>query len=121
MPAMRLRFLLFAFALAVQALAPIVGGVAAGENARVGLSDICYKAAGDVGHDGSAVPRHSHQRDCPVCQAFCDGVAPVEASAAPFVTLSATGWAALRWRPADGLAPAASARFAHRARAPPYA
>jgi len=121
MPAMRLKSLVFALALAVQVLAPIVGGVAAGESARAGLGEICLNAGADIQHDGRTTPGHSHQRDCPVCQAFCDGVAPVEASASTAVSISLARWSALRWRVADSVAPATSGRFAHRARAPPAA
>jgi hypothetical protein len=121
MTAMRLRFFLFVLALAVQALSPVASGFAAGGIARAGLSEICLKA--DVGQDnGRSTPghSHSHQRDCPLCQAFCDGVSPVEASAA---VLGATPvqWATLQWSDIDNSAPAISGRSAHRARAPPAA
>lgn len=121
MPAMRLRFLLFVLALAVQALSPVASGVAAGGIARAGLSEICLKA--DVGPDnGRSTPAHSHshQRDCPLCQAFCDSVSPVEASA---IVLGASPmhWATLQWSDVDNSAPTAAGRSAHRARAPPAA
>jgi hypothetical protein len=122
MPALRLRFLLFALALAVQAFLPVASGVAAaGGNARAGLSEICFKAVGSLDpDDGRAAPGHVHQRECPLCQAFCDGVAPVEASAVVLGAFPAP-WATLRWIIAESTAPAASAGFAHRARAPPAA
>lgn len=121
MPALRLRFLLFVLALAVQALAPIAIGVAVGEHAHNGSGEICFKTLGGVDHVGRPAPGHSHQRDCPVCQVFCDGVAPVQASTATGGSASPVHWAMLRWRIADNFAPAMSGRFAHRARAPPSA
>jgi Protein of unknown function (DUF2946) len=121
MRALRLRFLLFVLAMAVQALLPVASGVAAGGIARGGLSEICLKAVGDLDHeDGRSSPAHSHQRDCPLCQAFCDGVAPVGGSSAGPV-VSPVQWSTLAWASLDSPAPAAASRFAHRARAPPAA
>jgi hypothetical protein len=122
MPALRLRFLLFVLALAVQALTPVASGfAAAGGIARGGLSEICLKAVGNLDHDdGRSSPGHAHQRDCPLCQAFCDGVAPVGSSAA-VLGETPVQWATLQWILVDNAAPVAAGRSAHRARAPPAA
>ncbi|WP_442754200.1 DUF2946 family protein [Methylocystis sp. JAN1] len=110
--------ILFVLALALQAL-PVASGVAAarGADAHV-LSEICLKA-GSPGHDNHQAPGRAHGRhDCPLCQAFCDGVAPV--AARPVVLgMAPVQWRDFRWTVADRALPAPPRDYDRQARAPP--
>lgn len=115
-----LTALLFVLAVTFQVMTPVVNGVAASRGMDpVVVNDICLKVAG-AAHDHEQAPAHSHHRhhDCALCQAFCDGVAPV--SARPYaIGTASVQWSRLRWTVADHALPASPRDFARQARAPP--
>ncbi|MEK4033693.1 DUF2946 family protein [Methylocystis sp. IM3] len=107
---------LFALALAVQAIAPVANGVAAAHDAT-GLFEFCQKAT-DAAPQQSPGHTHRHHQDCALCQAFCDGVAPV-AGRPVALAFASLHWSRLAWAAVD-FAPLATARDVSRqARAPP--
>ncbi len=118
MPRRWLTSLLFVLALTVQVFTPVANGVAASRGVDIhGLSEICLNAGG-AGHDRQSPGRaHSHH-DCALCQAFCDGVAPV---ASRFVNFgrSPVQWTEVRWTFAERALPGNWRDFARQARAPP--
>ena len=111
--------LLFALALAVQALAPAAGNIAfaASGDQRFSLQ-ICLQSGGSDG--SNELPgQNDRQRDsCPVCQVSCSGVAPLEARPDP-VGLALVQWTALAWTVADRALPAPRHESSHQPRAPP--
>lgn len=110
-----LTLALFALALAVQAIAPVANGVAAAHDAT-GLFEICQKA---TDHAPQQAPGHTHRhQDCALCQAFCDGVAPVAARQMP-VAVAPVYWSRLAWAAVDYAPPAMARDFSRQARAPP--
>ncbi|WP_457797389.1 DUF2946 family protein [Methylocystis sp. S23] len=119
MPRRWFTAILFVLALAVQACLPVANGVAAARGADIhGLSEICLKAGGSD-HGGHHAPGHVHGRhDCALCQAFCDGVAPV--AARPFsVGMAPAQWKDVPWAVADRALPAPPRDYGRQARAPP--
>lgn len=119
MPRLWLAALLFALALAVQALAPAANGVAAAHGFdALGLGEICLRAA-QSGRDSQPAPRRTHgHHDCVLCQAFCDGATPVMAR---LVAIAAprTQWTLSHWTAAPPGLTANPRNFWRQARAPP--
>jgi hypothetical protein len=115
-----LTALLFVLAMTLQVVAPVANGVAAAHGLDgPGLGNICLGA----GHDdhGTRQPgqgQHRHHHDCALCQAFCDGVAPVASRATP-VSTPAARWTLLSWSFAHQTPNASLRGVSHRARAPP--
>jgi hypothetical protein len=110
--------LLFALAMAVQAFLPVATGVAAARGIDVHGSEICLKA-GSPGHERHAPAGHAHgNHDCALCQAFCDGAAPV-AGKPVLLVLAPVQWRDLPWTVADRALPAPSRDYDRQARAPP--
>jgi len=112
--------ILFVLALAVQALAPVANGVAAARGVDVhGLSEICLKAAAP-GHETPRAPGHAHHghHDCALCQAFCDGVAPV-AGRPVQLGMAPVQWKSSHWTVADRALPPPPRDYDRQARAPP--
>jgi hypothetical protein len=114
-----LTAILFALALAAQAITPVANGVAEARGVDLhALNEICLKTAG-ADHDHRHVPAHSHgHHDCALCQVFCDGVTPVVARSTSLAA-ARVQWVALRWAATDGSAPAVQRDYARQARAPP--
>lgn len=119
MPRMWLTKMLFALALAVQVIAPLASSFAA---AREGDADnsigICLKAArgSQAGHQTPGNPHGG--RDCPICQFFCDGVAPV-AMRPVSIDAAPAQWIEFRWTSVDRVLPAWARDESNRARGPP--
>jgi hypothetical protein len=109
-----LTAVLFALALAVQAIAPIAGNLAA---AQAGVSTNCLAADG-ADHKSAPGHVHRHRDSCLLCQAFCDGVAPVEAHPVHLVFAS-FDWRPLAWTMADSTLKGPQRDFCRQARAPP--
>ncbi len=117
MPRAWLTRVLFALALAVQVIAPMAGSFAAALDNEVGSIGVCLKAAKDQAKH--QVPGHAQkERDCPICQIFCNGVAPV-AARPPAPGMALVQWVEFRWTVADRVLPVLLQGLAHRARAPP--
>lgn len=116
-----LTVLLFALAMAVQAFAPVAGNVAIAKNLRgAGESiELCLKAAVSAGDQQQAPGQlHSHRDACALCQAYCDGVAPLAARLAP-LGMAPVQWTALHWSVADRALPTPHHDYSRQARAPP--
>lgn len=120
MPRAWLTRLLFALALALQVIAPMSGGVAA---ARDGVKshalETCLALAG--GDHGQRQGGHGHthgHHDCALCQAFCDGVAPVAGRPAS-LGRAPVQWEDIHWMVADRALPAPPRNYDRQARAPP--
>lgn len=114
-----LSVILFALALAVQALAPVAIGMPTTRGLELaGLSEICLKAreASDSRHD---TPSHTHRcQDCALCQAFCDGVTPV--AGRPFwLGAPPSQWTKFHWAATIPGLPTSPRDYARQARAPP--
>lgn len=114
-----LTVLLFALALAVQAIAPAAANVAM---AKAGASraavELCASAA-DAGDRQQAPSRLHHHRDaCPLCQAYCDGVAPL-VSRSLATGLPPVLWTAQFWTTANRTLPTPHSEYSWQARAPP--
>jgi hypothetical protein len=108
--------LLFLLALAVQVIAPVVGGKAfAHEHASGGSVSICRTAAGGAGDAPSSPTRHD---GCAICQILCDGVAPVGARDYSIASAGAV-WFAAAWASRDFVLPTTGIDHLRRARAPP--
>jgi hypothetical protein len=112
--------LLFALALAVQALALAAANVAlatAPGEYRTSIQ-LCLQS-GDSAGDNQLPGHHEGQRDaCFMCQVSCCGVAPLEARPNP-VGLAPVQWTALAWTVADRALPAPRHESSHQPRAPP--
>ncbi|QGM99444.1 DUF2946 family protein [Methylocystis parvus] len=118
MPRRWLPTVLFVLALAVQAFLPVANGVAAARGVDVhGLSEICLKA-GSPGHDHGPAGHAHGTHDCALCQAFCDGVAPVAAKPV-LLGMAPVQWRDIRWTVADRALPAPPRDYDRQARAPP--
>ncbi|WP_330084452.1 DUF2946 family protein [Methylocystis iwaonis] len=119
MPRVWLTKVLFALALAVQVLAPLASSLAAARESEADPAiGVCLKAP-KGGQSGSQAPGHSHGgRDCPICQAFCDGVAPI-ASRPTSLGMAPVQWVEFRWFPADRALASSTLDEANRARGPP--
>lgn len=122
---MRHRWLttvLFALALAVQALAPIAGNVARanGFGAASASVALCLSKASGGPTDPQQAPgaAHGHRHDCALCQSLCDGVAPIAAPPLQLVAASAF-WRAAEWAADARALPARRFDHARQARAPP--
>ncbi len=110
-----LTLALFALALAVQAVAPVANGVAAAHDI-IGFSEICQKA---IDHAPQQAPGHTHRhQDCALCQAFCDGVAPVGPRPVS-LAVAPVYWTSLAWADVDFTPRATTRDFSRQARAPP--
>jgi len=111
---------LFVVALAVQAFLPVTNGVAASRGIDLrGPNEICLKTGGPD-QDGDQGPGHVHRsrHDCALCQAFCDGVAPV--AARPIALGRApVQWKDVCWAAADRVLPVPLRDYDRQARAPP--
>ncbi|HEY8162305.1 MAG TPA: DUF2946 family protein [Methylocystis sp.] len=119
MPRAWLTRVLFALALAVQVIAPMAGSLAAARESEAdGSIGVCLKGAG-AGQAERQLPGHTRNgRDCPICQIFCDGVAPV-AARPPTPGMAPVQWFEFCWTAADRVLPILSHGGANRARAPP--
>jgi hypothetical protein len=113
--------LLFAAALAIQALAPAAAAIAMARPFAGSLSsiEICLEIRGSAG-DQQQLPGHNDRsRDaCPLCQICCSGAAPLEARP-NLAGLAPVQWTALAWTVADRALPAPRHEYSHQARAPP--
>jgi hypothetical protein len=109
-----LTAILFALALAVQAIAPIAGNVA---SAQAGVSANCLAADG-ADHKSTPGHVHRHRDSCLLCQTFCDGVAPVETRQASLVFAS-FDWRPFAWTMADRTLQGPQRDYSRQARAPP--
>jgi hypothetical protein len=112
--------LLFALALAIQAFAPVAANIAMAHG--FGL-ETCIETSGGGSanhHHQHRLPGHDdpHGGACPLCQACCSGVAPIEArpSVAGMVPVQ---WTPHGWTVADRALPAPHRDHTHEARAPP--
>jgi hypothetical protein len=113
--------LLFALALAIQALAPAAANFAMARPSGDLRSSIilCLQTGGSAGDRQQLPGHHDRQRDdCPLCQISCSGVAPLEARP-NFAGLAPVQWTALAWTVADRALPAPRHEYSHPARAPP--
>ncbi len=112
--------LLFALALAIQALAPAASAIGAARpfgGSRASF-EICLQAGGFAGNE-QLPGHHDRQRDaCPLCQMSCSGVAPLEARPT-LAGLAPVQWTALAWTVADRALPAPRHEHSHQPRAPP--
>jgi hypothetical protein len=112
--------LLFALALAIQAVAPAAAPVAMAQASGGSTfpTEICQQAR-IVDERERSPGRHERRRDlCSLCQISCSGVAPLQARTS-FESLTFVGWTALAWPAICCAAPARRGEFSHRARAPP--
>lgn len=115
MPRRWLTAVLFALALAVQAIAPVANGVAAAHEA-VRLTEICQKASDDT---PQKAPGHTHRRhDCALCESFCDGAAAVAARPTSFGA-QPVHWTLIHWTANHFTPPVTPRDFSRQARAPP--
>ncbi len=113
----RLGVLLFALALAIQALASAANIASAALAARGFSLQICLQSGGVAGTN-ELPGQNDRQRDCPVCQVSCSGVAPIVAWLPP-VGMAHVQWIATSWTVADRVLPAPNPDYSRRARAPP--
>ena len=114
----RLGVMLFALALAIQALAPAANIASAALGDRGFSLQICLQSGGVAGNN-ELPGQNDRQRDsCPVCQVSCSGVAPLEARPNA-VGLAHVQWIATSWTVADRVLPAPNPDYSRRARAPP--
>jgi len=113
-----LTTLLFALALAVQAIAPAVAHVASQTGASSAIKEVCFKSAAPI--EPAQTPGHLKSRHdlCLFCQSYCDGVAPLAARAIHFVAAPVC-WTALAWTEADRSLASLSRDYSRQARAPP--
>lgn len=116
-----LTILLVALALTVQVFAPVAGNVAVAKALGEASEsiDLCLKAAGSA-DDRQQTPGqlHSHRDACALCQAFCDGSAPLAARLLSS-GMAPVQWTALDWTLADGALPTPHHEHSRQARAPP--
>ena len=113
----RLYIFLFAFALALQVLAPIAGNLAVA--GTLDLGGVSISVCQSEKSDPSKAPfSHSHHQSCALCQAYCDGVSPVSASSHVFLAQPAR-WEVADWRVFDRVLPTTTLDFSRQARAPP--
>jgi hypothetical protein len=111
-----IRVVLFVLAVAVQVIAPVLGGMAfADERSRGEAVSLCSAAAGDTS-DAPSLPTH-HDR-CALCQITCDGYAPVGLRAYPTAPAGSV-WSAIVWASREFVLPTTSIDHLRRARAPP--
>jgi hypothetical protein len=112
--------LLFALALAFQALAPAAANVAlaaASDDIRASIQ-ICLQSGGPAGKNDLPGQTDRQHDACLICQVNCNGVAPLEARPNP-VGLAPVQWTALAWTVADRALPALRHDSSHQPRAPP--
>jgi hypothetical protein len=114
---------LFGLALAIWAIAPIVGQVGAARAADLALARffICFASVGSSPADAQpGLPGHDDDREraCPMCQASCGGVAPIAARPGQ-VGVAPVQRVALAWTVADRALPTPRRDFSRLARAPP--
>ena len=114
--------LLFALALAIQALAPAAASIAMSQASGnpVLSTQICLQIGGGFANEKPQLPGpHGGQRDaCPLCRLCCGGVAPLEPRTIS-VGEAPVQWMALAWTVADCALPAPRYEHSHQARAPP--
>jgi hypothetical protein len=112
--------LLFALALAIQALAPAAANVAlAAAPNEYRLSIQSCLQSGDPAGANQLPGHHEGQCDaCLMCQASCCGVAPLAARPSS-AGLAPVQWTALAWTVADRALPAPRHESSHQPRAPP--
>lgn len=115
-----LTALLFVLAMTVQVFAPVANGVAAAHGLdTLAAGEICLTAAqSDHGSRGQPLHGHHHHHDCALCQAFCDGVAPVAARLAALAAPTAQ-WTCVQWSLTHQTMRASPRDAARQARAPP--
>lgn len=121
MPRNWLTSILFALALAVQALMPVASGVASARGVDLNASSATCLNGGEAGHKQDG-PGHVHRgghHDCVLCQAFCDGVAPVAARPSALSGVAFVQWTEIRWADSDRVLPARWRDFSRQARGPP--
>jgi len=113
----RLHIFLFALALALQVLAPIVGNLAVAGTLELGGASfsICQSQKTSP---AKAPLSHGHHQSCALCQAYCDGVSPVAGASHAFVARPAQ-WNVANWRVFDRVLPTTTLDYSRRARAPP--
>lgn len=109
--------ILFLVAMAVQVIAPVMGGMARANARSPGeaISSLCRAAGGDTGEAPESPARHD---SCALCEVLCDGVAPVGARDYAIVP-AGNVWFALVWGSPEVVRPPTSIDQTHRARAPP--
>jgi hypothetical protein len=114
--------LLFALALAIQALAPTAANVAIAQgSAETRQSLALCSQIGDVpADDFGRLPGHGnhHSGACLLCQICCDGVAPFEARPSQVCRVPVQ-WTALAWMAMHSAMPAPRVEHSRQARAPP--
>lgn len=114
-----LTILLFALALAVQALAPAAAHVAsAGITASAASDETCFTNVGST--DRTQAPGHlkGHRDACLFCQSYCDGAAPLGARVI-HLGKAPVQWTALFWTVADRALPTPQYDYSRQARGPP--
>ena len=112
------RFILFLLAMAVQVIAPVMGGMAFAHERVHGeaISSLCRNAAGDIGEAPAPPPRHD---SCALCQFLCDGATPVIVRDYASDPAGAV-WFDLAWGARDFVLPTTRIDHTRRARAPPF-
>lgn len=115
-----LTVLLFALALVVQTIAPAAANVVmAKAGGSIAAAELCASAGGDASDRQQGPGRLHHHRDaCPLCQAYCDGVAPLVSRPLAAGQPPAL-WTALSWTTVNRAPPPPAADHARQARAPP--
>jgi hypothetical protein len=113
----RLCIFLFALALALQALAPVVGNLAVA--GTIDLGGVSFSVCQSEKSDGSKAPLSlAHHQTCALCQVYCDGIPPVAAGDFPARPQYAQ-WRGVPRSPLDRVLPTTIIDYARRARAPP--
>lgn len=119
-----LTILLFALAMAIQLVAPVLVNVAlAGGASSPGAAadgGLCLRSF-DASDRSLPAPDHlkGHRDACLLCQIHCDGAVPWGARAASFGR-APVYWTALPWTAADRALPTPASDYSRQARAPPF-
>ena len=113
----RLHTFLFALALALQVLSPVVGNLAVAGN--IDLGGVSFSVCQSEKSDPSKAPlSRVHHHVCALCQVYCDGISPVAAGDL-VIHAQYTPWRLAHWRLLDRVLPTTTIDYARRARAPP--
>lgn len=116
-----LTVLFFALALAIQALAPIATNVAyaGGGGSASTAFELCLNGGG-FADDQTQTPGQANRRheNCPLCQTFCDGAAPL-AGRSVFLRIVPPTSRALSSTEVDRFPLKRPFEHSHQARAPP--
>ena len=118
----RFGVVVFALALAVQVLAPVVVKVAMArtfDDAGRTFS-LCLQAGDSPSDNSQRLPGHNdlHRDACLLCQLCCDGIAPIDARS-NYIGTAPVQWTAFAWTAADRALPTPHHDHSRQPRAPP--